>query len=336
VQGDDGFYLSMAQHALIDPLHPNHFRLIAQGSEVDMRGFPKPPGNAWVLAAMLAALGDFREAPFHLLYAGFSLLALWAMWELALVFCSCPKWAVAIFAAVPAFVINGNSLEADIPFLAFFMASIAFLVRGANGLAAISGCLAALIEYKALALVPIGAVYVWRERRQSRQAWLALLAPALTFVGWQAFERLTTGAASAEVLTGYFQTRELQSAANKLRNAVALTVHAGWIVPPLLAGATFGRVDWAVATAAAAGLRLCADRVLLGLGTVPVAGLRAAGDLDGEPPARAASSAERRVCTASGSLARAQPCQLRAMEGIPRRRSTSGGFARHAALLGWR
>jgi hypothetical protein len=251
VQGDDAFYLSMAQHALVDPLHPNHFKLIAQGTEVDMRGFPKPPGNAWILASVLAAVGDFREVPFHLVYAAFSLLALWAVWELALVFCSSPKWAVAIFAVVPAFVINGNSLEADIPFVAFFLAAMAFLVRADFALAAMAGGAAALIEYKAIALVPLGALYVWRNRRAWIPAWLAVLAPAFVFAAWQVFERLTTGEASAQVLTGYFQSRGLQSMSNKLRNAVALTVHAGWMVSPLLAGATFGRVDWVVAAVTA-------------------------------------------------------------------------------------
>jgi hypothetical protein len=251
VQGDDAFYLAMAEHALVDPLHPNHFKLIAQGTEVDMRGFPKPPGNAWLLAGILAALGDFREVPFHLVYAGFSLIALWAVWELALVFCASPKWAVAIFAAVPAVVINGNSLEADIPFLAFFLASMAFTVRGAALPAAVAGSIAALIEYKAIALVPLGALYVWRNRRGSVASWMAVLAPAVVIAAWQAFERMTTGEASAQVLTGYFQSRGLQSASNKLRNAIALTVHLGWIVSPLLAGATFGRVEWVIAAAAA-------------------------------------------------------------------------------------
>ncbi len=258
IQGDDNFYLAMAQHALVDPLHPNRFQYVAEGGLVDMRGFPKPPGNAWILAGALAVLGDVREPALHLLYAGFSLLALWAVWELALVFCVSPHWAVALFAAVPTFAINGNSLEADIPFVAFFMMAMAFLVRGvidespaAAGLAAMAGVAAALIEYKAIALVPLGALYVWRSRRRAWPLpWLAVLAPAIVIAAWQVFERFSTGAASAQVLTGYFQSRGLQSPENKLRNALALTVHAGWIVSPLLAVATFGAMDWAVAIVA--------------------------------------------------------------------------------------
>ena len=131
---------------------------------------------------------------------------------------------------------------------------MAWLVRGVNGdsraalaMAALAGSAAAMIEYKAIALAPLGAIYVWRNKRGWAPAWLAVLAPAIVFAAWQAFERLATGAASAQVLAGYFQTRDLQSAPNKLRNAVALTVHAGWMVSPVLAAASFGRWDWLVA-----------------------------------------------------------------------------------------
>ena len=253
VQGDDAFYLAMAQHALIDPAHPNHFTLMAQGGAVDMRGFPKPPGNAWMLASVLAAWGDVSEPVLHGVYAGFTLLALWAVWRLALVFApASPRWAVLLFAAVPAFVINGNSLEADVPFAAFFLAALASWVGGAWWWGAAFASAAALTEYKAAAIVPVAALYLWRQRpRAPRAAWLALAAPVVALVAWQVWQRVTTGAAPAEVLAGYFQTRGFQSPANKLRNALALTVHAGWMVSPLLTLAWFGRAEWAVGAAAA-------------------------------------------------------------------------------------
>ena len=253
VQGDDAFYLAMAQHALVDPAHPNHFKLVAQGAEVDMRGFPKPPGNAWILACAISLDGGRIREPFlHAVYAGFSLLALWAVWALGVVLCALPRWGVLLFAAVPAFVINGNSLEADLPFVAFFLAALAFFVRaaeersgGALALSALASFAAALIEYKAIALVPVAALYLWRSRQRDwLAAWAAALAPAAALAAWQLFERFSTGAAGAQVLTGYFQTRGLQSGVNKLRNAIALTVHAGWMVSPLLTAATFGRLEW--------------------------------------------------------------------------------------------
>ena len=97
---------------------------------MDLRGHPHPPLNAWMLAGLLAVFGDVHEVPFHAAYiavfadrgdrhvvAGAAILG----W---------PLGATLLFLAVPAFVVNGNSLEADLPFLAFWMAGIALFVAG--------------------------------------------------------------------------------------------------------------------------------------------------------------------------------------------------------------
>ena len=56
IQGDDHIYLTEAQHALIDPLHPSDVKYVFLGDEVDLRGHSHPPGNAWPLAGLAAAL----------------------------------------------------------------------------------------------------------------------------------------------------------------------------------------------------------------------------------------------------------------------------------------
>ncbi|HXK02874.1 MAG TPA: hypothetical protein VMS37_10755, partial [Verrucomicrobiae bacterium] len=68
IQGDDHIYLTEAEHALIDPLHPNNLKYVFIGDEVDLRGHPHPPGNAWILAALLLLFGDVKEVPFHAAY----------------------------------------------------------------------------------------------------------------------------------------------------------------------------------------------------------------------------------------------------------------------------
>jgi 4-amino-4-deoxy-L-arabinose transferase-like glycosyltransferase len=83
VQGDDPKFIWIAQHALIDPAHPNHTQYIFQGEPVDMRGHPHPPGNSWVLASLIALFGDVREVPFHAAYALFSIIAALSMYALA-------------------------------------------------------------------------------------------------------------------------------------------------------------------------------------------------------------------------------------------------------------
>ncbi len=246
IQGDDYYYLSGAMYAQIDPLHPTHVRYVFAGNEVDVRGHPHPPLNMWVLGGLLAALGDIYEIPFHGAYVVFSLMAALGMWVLAKRFSPAPGWATLLFVAVPVFVVNGNSLESDLPFLAFWMAAAAMFIRAvdrrsASWLAGATAAMAAaaLAAYQSVVLIPILALYLALNRRKWALGWVALLSPAVTLGAWQLFERATGGALPAGVLAGYFESYGLQRLANKLNNAAALTVHAGWLVCPVLAWAAF-------------------------------------------------------------------------------------------------
>jgi hypothetical protein len=240
IQGDDHIYLTEASHALIDPLHPDDTSYVFQGVEVDLRGQPHPPLDAWVLAGLIAVFGSVKEIPFHVAYMVFSLIAASAMWSLARRFSPHPLWAALLFLAVPAFVVNGNSLETDLPFLALWMAAIALFAGRrplALALSAICMALAALTAYQAVLLTPILAVYVWLFHRRSLARWLALLVPPLTVGAWQLFERLSTGVLPAAVLNGYLAT--LQTFDAKLASALALTIHSWFIVFPALVPPAF-------------------------------------------------------------------------------------------------
>ena len=238
VQGDDPYYLYGAEHALIDPLHPSSARYIFQGDLVDMRGHPHPPLNSWILAAPLAVRRDVREAPFHFFYILFSLIAGLAMLSLARRFCrQRPLLATLVFLAVPAFVINGTSFEADLPFLAWWTLAVAMFVKGVDeesgwALAGsvLASMLAGMAAYQAILLTPVLAVYVFAKRRRRTAAWLAIFAAPVAIASWQIFEWSTRGALPIAMLAGYMKTYGLQAGSNKLRSAAALTVHAGWIV----------------------------------------------------------------------------------------------------------
>lgn len=261
IQGDDVYYLAAAQHAQIDPAHPNHATLVFIGKEVSLRGHPHPPLNGWVLGGLLALAGEIREVPFHAAYIAFSLLAALAMWSLAKRFSDRPLWATLLFMATPAFVVNGGSLEADLPFLAFWMAAMALFVGAVDsgswkrlGAAVLCMGLAAMTAMQAVFLVPVLAVYLWTRRRSWRLAWVAILAAPLALGLWQFSEMLAAGALPASELAGHFQTYNLQSLSAKWKNAVALTVHLGWIVFSPLAWWAFrgaGKLAWILAGVAA-------------------------------------------------------------------------------------
>jgi hypothetical protein len=236
IQGDDHIYLTEAAHTLIDPLHPNNVKYVFLGDEVDLRGHSHPPGNAWPLAGLLALFGDVREVPFHAFYIVYSLIAAWAMWSLAVRFSPQPLLATLLFLAVPAFVVNGGSLEADLPFLAFWMAAVALWGRRPGLPAAVCMAIAAMMAYQAIFLVPILAVHLWLTRPRGerlRYTW-PLLAPLVTLVAWQVFVRATTGAMPASTLMGYFQTYGFQAIQHKLQSALMLAIHSWFIVFPAL------------------------------------------------------------------------------------------------------
>lgn len=234
IQGDDHTYLVEAAHALVEPLHPMHVKDVFLGNEVDLRGHSHPPLNAWILAGLIAVFGDVKEVPFHAVYIVFSLIAVWAMWSLARRFSPRPFWATLLLIAVPAFVVNGNSFETDLPFLAFWMAGVAFFLSERLAWAAAAMALAALTSYQAIFLTPILAAFLWLNRSRSWRPWLALLTPVLTVAAFQAFERLTTGAAPAAVLTGYFGSYGFQRLSAKLASALMLFIHSWFIVFPAL------------------------------------------------------------------------------------------------------
>ncbi len=237
VQGDDLYYLYGAEHAQIDPLHPIHAHYVFLGREVDMRGNSHPPFDSWYLGALLAAFGSVRELPFHGAYIPFSLIAAWAALWLARRFSNKPLLACFLFLATPAFVVNGQSLETDVPFAAFWLASIALYILAVDrrclallGAFAVASILAIFTAYQAILLMPILLLY----RRNWKPAWIALLTAPALIGAWQFYERSGGGALPAAVLTGYMQSYGMQALTQKVRNAAALTAHLGWLVCPLL------------------------------------------------------------------------------------------------------
>lgn len=239
IQGDDVNYLYGAEYAQIDPLHPTHARYAFLGRLVDMRGHPHPPLNAWILGALLAGFRDVSEIPFHAAYIVFSLIAAWSALLLSRRFSPRPLAATLLFCATPAFVLNGTSLEADLPFVAFWLLAIALFAAAVDTrsvrllvFSAVAMSLSALCAYQAVILTPILFAYLWNFGRSWRAAWIASFTSPVVIALWQLYERLSSGALPAAVLAGYMQSYQLQALITKLKSAAALTGHLAWLVFP--------------------------------------------------------------------------------------------------------
>ena len=265
LQIDDLYYMYGAQHAQIDPLHPLDTRYPFQGVVQDMRGHPHGPMNSWMLGGLLAAFGDVREGAFHTIYALFSVWAALAMFALARRFTDRALWATLLFMAVPPFIVNGNTFETDVPFLAFWLTSVVLFLKAVDERsvrwlagAALFAAIGALQSYQAVLLVPILGVYLWMKRRDWVVGWMALLAAPAAIGAWQIFEWQTTGQLPAALLIEYMRVASLQSPARKSDSALALIGHLTWVASPVLILAVAGRVGWrwAVTLAAFAGAAL--------------------------------------------------------------------------------
>lgn len=241
IQGDDVYYIAGAQHALIDPLHPHHVRYAFGGEMVDMRGHPHPPLNTWILAGLIALFGDVYEVWFHAVYTVFSLLVVGAVWWIARRFRGPPMLSALLVAVTPTFVISGSSFEADLPLLAFLMCGVAFFVRGGRWMtaSAVALVLAGMTGYQTLLITPILALYLWFHANRRWRNWLVAAVPVLTIAAWQGYERITSGKLPLAVLHGYTSQYGFEGVVVKVRSALALTVHAGWIVFPVLAAFAF-------------------------------------------------------------------------------------------------
>jgi 4-amino-4-deoxy-L-arabinose transferase-like glycosyltransferase len=252
VQGDDILYLTEAAHAQIEPLHPKHTEYVFMGRDIDMRGQSHPPLDAWFLALLLAIIKDVSEIPFHTAYILFSLIAAFSALVLARRFSPHPLLATLLFLATPAFVINGTSLESDVPFVALWLLATALYVsavdRGSVRLllaSSLAMTLAALTAYQSILLAPILLLY----GRKWRPARIAAFTPIAALVAWQIFERLSTGALPAGILANYMTTYGFQALAQKLKSATALTGHLAWLVFPTLSIPSVLTIPFAIGAA---------------------------------------------------------------------------------------
>ncbi len=278
LQGDDILYLTEAEHAQIDPLHPKHTTYVFMGRDIDMRGQSHPPLDAWFLALLIAATKDVSEIPFHAAYILFSSDRRLQRAR-----------ARAPVQPAPAARYSAVSCDARLRHQRNF-ARIGRPIRRA--LADVHGSVRhrsrSRVEAPASGFLlrdGIGrahrlSIHPARSRSCSYTAENGEpRAPPLSrhlaiLVAWQIFERLSTGALPAGLLANYLTTYGFEALAQKLKSAVALTGHLAWIVfptlsiPPLLAipfaiGAAFYDLDplfWASIAIGVGILIRCAQR----------------------------------------------------------------------------
>jgi hypothetical protein len=146
-------------------------------------------------------------------------------------------WATLLFLSVPAFVVMGGSFEADVPHVAFFLCGVASFVAAVDrrsvpglALAAVFLACAALTVMQAQVAAPILLVYVWLFARNWVPAWVAACTPCATLIGWEVFERITSGVFPFALTAQYIGEQGWNKIATKLTSAAGLAMHFWFIV----------------------------------------------------------------------------------------------------------
>ncbi len=297
---DDTVFLSQAQHALVDPLHPTAFVTVWADPPIPVRLsqiMATGPIMAWLL--LPALLTDESELVAHLTQLAAMTLAIVATVSLALRLGLTQTWAMLaglLVTATPTALAMAGTAMPDIPAMAFGVAGMERLVawRDRRGLhRAVAGAvllaLAVLARSHLILLVGIGALLLagdyladarWRTRPWT--TWLPLAAAPLLTLAVLYVTRDPEGT-SAE-LTG--ASTLFSKLSHVPPNAVSFAVHWVLAVPlalPWLLMRTHALVGrwWVFLLAtAAAGLVLWTRQDRMALMVAPIAGLGATVLLD--------------------------------------------------------
>lgn len=239
---DDVYYLEAARYALTQDIwHPHHARYVFQGDEVSMLGHPHPPLNSWFLAGCLKLFGGARERPLHAAYLLWSLLSVWSLYWLAARFTSRPLIATLLLTTVPAWLVEGNSLMADLPLLGLWLLSITSFVYGLErnkqlllAVSVVAQLLAGLAAYQAALLTAILWTYLWFTGQRATRVYLLCIWAPVASLCYQLYEWVSTGTLPFLAFASYASQYGLQRFELKLRNFAGLTAHLAWITFPLL------------------------------------------------------------------------------------------------------
>lgn len=185
---DDAIFWDFARTNLEAPLqqHMDNYHLM--GEDIAQWRDTHPPLDQMYMSLMMRVTGSEEEAPLHLSFIVFPLLAGVSMFFLARRFTRNALLATLLLLATPVVMTMTHTLMADVPMLAFWLATTAAYIYGVDrgdrrllALAALLGVLAVYAGYQALALTPLLGAYAWVNGKLNFRTLLPLLFPLIGF-----------------------------------------------------------------------------------------------------------------------------------------------------------
>lgn len=207
---DDNVFIYQARHLIKEPLDPYSFDLspVRQG----MTFISDPPLISYYIAVIIYLFGE-SEWILHLSYVLFSLLIGILTYFISKKFVRKSLYPALFLVASTAFIISSHSVMLDIPFLAFFLLSVAFFIHGIDSnkshlifFGALFCGLAYLIKYIGLIIIPILALYALYKKKF--KPLLYLIIPIITIVLWNYYTFKIYGAIhNIEILGWLFHSQ---------------------------------------------------------------------------------------------------------------------------------
>jgi len=248
---DDNFYMDTARNAQTKPWFPNDLPYVYQGvARPDMGSHSHPTLQTYFLALLqrLAGEGPGKEWIYHSCALVYPILAVLGMYFIAARLVERPVWPALVLAIAPVFMIMQHTLMADVPMLAFWLASIATFLwatdsnrRGLYAASALVLFAAMLTSYQSAALVPLLGFYQMRKGKGHR-GWVALSLAVVAFAGWFALNCFHYDRFLLWNTAVWVRSRGPLSALALGTKLVSLLQYQGWLVLfPLFPLLMFGR-----------------------------------------------------------------------------------------------
>lgn len=204
---DDTAYIYVARQIIKDPLHPYSFNFDWSSQSGLATHITNPPLVSYYIALIILFFGE-KESVIHFFFILFPVIAGVSMFYIAKKFTKKPLGSALLLVVSVAFVVMMHDVMLDIPFLAFFLLSMAVFIYGVDlnhryliALGSIFSGFAYLTKYGGIIIVPILAAYAMLKKNV--RSLVYLIIPILLVVLWNLYTFVIYGASHNSEILGW-------------------------------------------------------------------------------------------------------------------------------------
>ncbi len=229
---DDIAYIYVARQIIKDPLHPYSFSFDWSGKSGLATFITNPPLVSYYIALVIFFFGE-KESIIHFSFILFPVIAGVSMFYISKKFTKKPLGSALLLILSVSFVVMMHDVMLDIPFLAFFLLSMALFVYGVDlnnsyllALGSIFSGFAYLTKYTGIIIIPILAAYAILKKNFRSITYLII--PILLMVLWNLYTFVIYGAPhNSEVLGWLLKSKNIFRAESLLIRLLTNVLYIG-------------------------------------------------------------------------------------------------------------